>query len=90
MAVSSELLQAKVQNVGDTADQLHEDMGIMRDKVEDIDKRVIRLEVKHDSLHEKIDNLLTQVGWFIKVVVGVILTSVIGAFFTWVFSNGFG
>ena len=73
-----EVIKQQVLDVQGHTSELQQGFKSLEDKVEDIDRRVIRLETKHDSLHDKVDSVLSILGWILKVVIGAIVAGMMG------------
>lgn len=73
-----EVIKQQVKDVQGHTSELQQGFRSLEEKVDDIDRRVVRLETKHDGLHEKVDSVLNTLGWILKVVIGAIVAGFMG------------
>lgn len=69
--------EQRVQSVEDKAITLASDLKTVKDKVEDIDNRLIRVEIKQDHQTEKLDKLISMQDWLLKIIIGGFVAAVI-------------
>ena len=84
MVVPAEVVTQRVQSVEEKAIALAKDLATVKEKVEDIDNRLTRVEVKQDHTNEKLDKLIGMQDWLIKIIVG----GFVAAMLAWIIKGG--
>ena len=72
-----EVLKAKVATVEKDADRLASDMKEVKDKVNEIDNRMVRIEEKQVAQTDDLKSIQSTLMWLLRIVVGGFLVGVV-------------